>query len=88
MEDIVLKIKEEELKELQGRVNIINQMQLQIGQLETRKHNMLHDLATSQTVLREIQDKLEKEYGKVNINIVDGTYEPIKEDEQQADKKD
>lgn len=85
MEDIVLKIKEEELKELQGRVNIINQMQLQIGQLETRKHNTLHDLATSQTVLREIQDKLEKEYGKVNINIVDGTYEPIKEDEQQAD---
>ena len=42
MEDIVLKIKEDELKELQGRVNIINQAQLQIGQLETQKHNMLH----------------------------------------------
>jgi hypothetical protein len=85
MEDIVLKIKDEELKELQGRVNIINQVQLQIGQLETQKHNMLHELVTSQTVLKEIQDKLEKEYGKVSINIVDGTYEPIKEDEQQAD---
>ena len=84
MEDIVLKIKEDELKELQGRVNIINQGQLQIGQLETQKHNMLHELATSQTVSKEIQDKLEKEYGKVSINIVDGTYEPIKEDEQQA----
>ena len=84
MEDIVLKIKEDELKELQGRVNIINQGQLQIGQLETQKHNMLHELATSQTVLKEIQDKLEKEYGNVSINIVDGTYEPIKEDEQQA----
>tara|TARA_R100001510_G_scaffold20213_1_gene17641 strand:+ start:1876 stop:2136 length:261 start_codon:yes stop_codon:yes gene_type:complete len=85
MEDIVLKIKDEELKELQGRVNIINQVQLQIGQLETQKHNMLHELVTSQTVLKEIQDKLEKEYGRVSINIADGTYEPIKEDEQQAD---
>ncbi len=84
-QEIKLSITDEELKELQGRVNIINQAQLKIGQLETEKHFILHELATSQDELKKIQEKLEKEYGKVSVNIQDGTYEPIKEeDEQQA----
>jgi len=81
-----LSIKTSELKELQEIVNKINQAQLEVGQLETRKHMLLHSLATIQEELKAIQDKLEVEYGKVSINIQDGTYEPIKEeDEQQAD---
>ena len=85
-QEIKLSITDEELKELQGRVNIINQTQLKIGQLETEKHYILHSLATVQDELKAIQDKLEAEYGKVSVNIQDGTYEPIKEeDEQQAD---
>ena len=84
-QEIKLSITDEELKELQARVNIINQTQLKIGQLETEKHFILHELATSQDELKKIQEKLEKEYGKVSVNIQDGTYEPIKEeDEQQA----
>ena len=80
-----LSIKTSELKELQEVVNKINQAQLEVGQLETRKHMLLHSLATIQEELKAIQDKLEVEYGKVSINIQDGTYEPIKEeDEQQA----
>jgi hypothetical protein len=79
-----LSIKTNELKELQEVVNKINQAQLEVGQIETRKHMLLHSLATVQDELKAIQDKLEAEYGKVSINIQDGTYEPIKEDEQQA----
>ena len=75
------KIKEEELKELQEVVNKINNAQLKVGQLETQKHFILHELANVQDELKAIQDKLEKEYGKVSINIVDGTFKAI-EDEQ------
>jgi hypothetical protein len=81
-QEIKLSITDEELKELQGRVNIINQSQLRIGQLETEKHFILHELGASQDELKKIQDKLEKEYGKVSVNIADGTYEPIKEEDE------
>ena len=82
-----LSIKTNELKELQEVVNKINQAQLEVGQIETRKHMLLHSLATVQDELKAIQDKLEAEYGKVSINIQDGTYEAIKEEDekQQAD---
>ena len=41
-----LSIKTSELKELQEVVNKINQAQLEIGQLETRKHMLLHSIDT------------------------------------------
>ena len=36
----VKKISEEQLKELQGHVNKINQAQLQLGGLESQKHSL------------------------------------------------
>lgn len=75
------KIKEEQLKELQGLINNINQGQIQIGQLETQKHTVLHQLAEIQQKLQKLQEKLEEEYGKISINIQDGSYEALQEDE-------
>ena len=75
------KIKEEQLKELQGLINNINQGQIQIGQLETQKHTVLHQLAEIQQKLQKLQEKLEEEYGKISINIQDGSYKAIQEDE-------
>jgi hypothetical protein len=75
------KIKDEQLKELQDLVGKINQGQIQIGQLETQKHTLLHQLSEIQQELQKFQETLEKEYGKVSINIQDGSYEAIKEDE-------
>lgn len=75
------KIKDEQLKELQDLVGKINQGQIQIGQLETQKHILLHQLSEIQQELQKFQESLEKEYGKISINIQDGSYEAIKEDE-------
>jgi len=75
------KIKDEQLKQLQEQVNSINQNQLQIGNLETQKHTLIHNGVELQNQLRGIQDELEKEYGKVTINISTGEYEDIKEEE-------
>jgi hypothetical protein len=75
------KITDEQLKQLQEQVNTINQNQLQIGNLEVQKHTLVHNGVELQNQLRVIQDELEKEYGKVTVNISTGEYEEIKEEE-------
>ena len=71
-----------ELKELQGHVNTINQAQLQLGQLESQKHALVNAIPQLQKQLKDFQDKLEEKYGKVSVNIQDGTIQEIPEDEQ------
>ena len=85
----VKKISEEQLKELQGHVNKINQAQLQLGGLESQKHSLLHAVVNMQTELTEFQNKLEEEYGKVSVNIQDGTIAPLPEEnvEDEANTK-
>ena len=67
------KISEEHLKEMQEVVNIINNLQFNIGKLESQKHTLLHDLGISQKKILELQDVFSKEYGSYDINIADGT---------------
>ena len=77
----VKKIKKEELESIQTLVKEINNGQNQIGQLETQKHVILHQVAEIQKSLKDFQNKLEESYGKVNVNIVDGTITPIEQEE-------
>ena len=85
VEDIkVEKITDEQLAELQGHVNRINAAQLQLGQLESQKHGVVNAIPQLQTQLKEFQDKLEEQYGKVSINIQDGTIQEIPEEDGQA----
>ena len=86
----VEKISEEHLTELQGYVNKINQAQLQLGGLESQKHSLLHAVVNMQTELTEFQNKLEEEYGKVSINIQDGSIAPLPEEnvENESDTQD
>jgi|TARA_R110002124_G_scaffold62072_1_gene169908 hypothetical protein len=69
----VEKITDEELRDLQGIINELNKAQLSIGQLETQKANIISSINGIQTNLKEMQDSLETAYGKVSINIQDGT---------------
>lgn len=78
----VEKITDEQLQELQGHVNKINQAQLQLGQLESQKYSLVGVIPQLQKELKDFQDKLEEEYGKVSINIADGTMQEIPENEQ------
>ena len=74
------KITEEELKGLQEKIVSIQNLQSQIGQVEGQKHLLLHQLVNAQDALQKDQVALEDKYGKVTINIQDGTYEEIKEE--------
>ena len=85
VEDIkVEKITDEQLTELQGHVNRINSAQLQLGQLESQKHGVVNAIPQLQKQLKDFQDKMEEEYGKVSINIQDGTIQEIPEEDGQA----
>jgi allophanate hydrolase subunit 1 len=81
------KITDEQLKRVQETVNNINRIQIELGQLEVRKHELLHSIATVKDGLALIQSEFEKEYGTVDINIQDGTinYPP---DNGETNKKD
>ena len=75
------KITEEQLQNLQQKVGTIQNLQAQIGGLEAQKHIALHQLLATQEELQKFQVELEDAYGKVSINIQDGTYQPIEEEE-------
>ena len=65
-------ITEEQLKTIQEVVNNMNRSQIEIGQIETKKHALLHGVNSLQEELGKIQTELEKEYGTVDINIQNG----------------
>ena len=67
------KITDEQLKKVQDTVNNINRSQLEIGSLELRKHEMMHNIAGIRDELTLLQGEFEKDYGTFDINIQDGT---------------
>ena len=74
------KITTEELTKVQGIINNINRAQLEIGSMESKKHNLLHHISVSQEELGKMQVEFEKTYGTADINIQDGTINHSKED--------
>ena len=81
------KVTDEELKKIQSIVDRINQSQMNIGQLESRKHQLLHMIAGVNDELVLLQGELEKEYGTNDINIQNGTMNYPKENGE-TNKKD
>ncbi len=66
------KVTDEQLGKIQKLVDTINRAQMDIGALESRKHQALHFLAGTNDELQLMQDELMKEYGTNDVNIQDG----------------
>tara|TARA_Y100001973_G_C5194068_1_gene332991 strand:+ start:2444 stop:2755 length:312 start_codon:yes stop_codon:yes gene_type:complete len=81
------KVTKEELSEIQKLVDNINQLTMQVGRIESQKHRVVHQLAGANDEMILMQDKMNKEYGTNDINVVDGTINYPKENGE-ADKKD
>ena len=67
------KITAEQLDKVQNTVNSINRAQLEIGSIELKKHEMMHQIAGLRDELTLLQTEFDKEYGTFDINIQDGT---------------
>ena len=81
------KITDEQLKKVQDTVNNLNRSQLEIGSMEIKKHEIMHQVAGLRDGLTLLQGEFEKEYGTIDINIQDGTINYPKENGE-ADKED
>ena len=80
------KISDEQLKKLQETINGINRGQLEIGSMEIKKHEIMHNIAGLRDELAKMQSEFEAEYGTYDINIQDGTINYSENGE--ANKKD
>ena len=76
------KITDEQLKKVQDTVNSINRAQLELGSMELKKHEMMHQIAGLRDGLTVLQQEFEKDYGTFDINIQDGTINYPKENGQ------
>ena len=66
------KITNEELNQVQSVINDINRAQLEVGSIESKKHNLLHHVSVLQEQLGKLQVELKETYGTVDINIQTG----------------
>ena len=80
------KITDEQLEQVQNTVNSINRTQLEIGSMELKKHELMHNISSLREALGKLQNEFDKEYGTYDINIQDGTINYSENGE--VDKKD
>lgn len=66
------KISSEQLEKVQLVINDINKSQMEIGQMETKKHAIMHHISALQESIGEIKEEFEKDYGTADVNIQDG----------------
>ncbi len=76
------KITEEELKKVQELQGQMNQALSQVGLIEAQKHGLLHSIADLNKDVEDNKKVLEEKYGQVQINLEDGSYTEIKEEEK------
>tara|TARA_R110002167_G_scaffold287926_1_gene492969 strand:- start:181 stop:486 length:306 start_codon:yes stop_codon:yes gene_type:complete len=81
------KITDEQLQKVQEVINNLNRTQMEVGQIESKKHELLHTVAGLRGVLSELQTEFQKEYGSIDINIQNGTINYPSENGE-TDKKD
>ena len=78
------KITEEQLKKIQDQQAELNSILHELGLLESQKHALLHKIADVNEEVETLKKELEKQYGAVNINVEDGTYTKIENEEEVA----
>jgi len=75
------KIKESELKNLQEQEQKKGAILHDLGLLQTQIHSLNHMYVELMVEQDKSKKELEESYGKVNINLKDGSYEIIKDEE-------
>jgi len=80
-ESVKAMITEEQLKTLQEQQGKLNEMLRTVGVLEVQKENVLQDVSKLSKEIEATKKELEEEYGQININLQDGTYEDIVEED-------
>jgi len=80
-ETVKAMITEEQLKLLQEQQGRLNEMLRTVGVLEVQKSNVSKEIEALSKEIDSTKKELEEEYGQININLQDGSYEDIVEEE-------
>ena len=78
------KIKKEQLERIKDQQGRLQAILSDIGVIEVRKHEALHAQAAVSQEINDTKKELEEEYGAVTIDMSDGSYTLI-EQEQEAE---
>ena len=84
MSEVKSMITKDQLEKIQGFQKKLNKLLNEVGFLEAQKAQVLGKFGEENKKTEDFKKELEKEYGSININLEDGTYEPI---EKEEDKK-
>ena len=77
----VTKITEEQLKTIKDQQAKLQAAFIDIGFIESKKHEALHIQAQASEALEATKKQLEEDYGQVNIDLTDGSYTIIEKEE-------
>ena len=86
MSEKVNKIEEQELKTVKEQTGKLQQCIMDLGSLEVRKTEIMQAYSEFLKELDVTKKELEEKYGQVNINLQDGSYEEVKEEEKSEEK--
>ena len=80
------KIEEKELEVLQEQEKKKGAILHDLGLLDTQRHSLMHIYADLMKEQQDSKTELEEKYGKININLSDGSFEEIKEEQDEKNK--
>ena len=80
MSEEIKKITEEQLEKVNKQQTELSELLRSLGVLDVQKHNIHQKINDISKVVEETKQELEEQYGKVNINLSDGTYSKIEEE--------
>ena len=76
------KIEDQELEKVKSFEQKIISVKQELGNIEINKDLLKNAFTTVMQEYDNLRKELEEKYGKVNINISDGSYEEIEKNEQ------
>tara|TARA_B110000967_G_scaffold181820_1_gene199305 strand:- start:286 stop:552 length:267 start_codon:yes stop_codon:yes gene_type:complete len=76
------KITKEQLEKVTGQQAKINEALRTLGVLDVQKQNLHGQIQELSNEIEETKVELETQYGKVNIDLKDGSYAKIKDEDQ------
>lgn len=73
-------ISTDELNQLKELQEAQNKALTNLANIEVAKYDILNENSQIREALKQLAEKLESQYGKININLQDGAYTPFIEE--------
>ena len=81
----VNQITEEQLETIVKQQKDLQTLLTNIGLLESQKHGFLHQIADINKAVEDFKMELQNQYGAININLEDGSYSLIEEENAEVE---